>query len=368
MVIKRIGKYRFELLSCSQSGTFSDGFPYYVSIRDITGTPICDTQLTHRFESIEQARQFCCKVSAGNLSIDKLIEEGQAAFSEWNAARMRAAESDFHTFIDQVKSLGITAAQLEGVFSAYNQLPAEAREMVYDNTLVCRSFLEDAPLLSDPHSFGFWLDSAQKDVDVCLMDGDSCEHYLSGVCYLSPEVRKELDVQYTDLEEWLFTLPVDHVVHGTGGAPLAVLRTEYTRVQTDFLLGDSVDAFLDRDMAEQCERAAWANASFTGRLSYLRDGSSFEIVFDPTCMDAKSESDRKSLCSFVAAHTHVYIASVFLDDLYIVYSICKTDDGRIYRVECPICIKLTDAGQGLSSTLEGKVLLARQKSEQSRRG
>ena len=368
MVIKRIGKYRFELLSCSQNGAFSEGFPYYVSIRDITGTPICDTLLTHRFESIEKARQFCCEVSAGDISIDKLIAEGQAAFSAWNAGRIRAAESDFLAFIDQIQSIGITAAQLEGVFSAYNLLSAEAREMVYDNELVRRSFSENTPLLSEPHSFGSWLASEQKDVDVCLMDKDSCEHYLSAVCYLSPEVQKELDVQYTDLEEWLFTLPVDHVVHGTGGAPLVVLRTEYTRVQTAFLLGDPVEECLDRDMAEQSERAAWANASFMGRLSYLRDDSSLETVFDPTCMDAKSESDRKALCAFIAAHTHVYIASLFLDDLYIVYSICKTDDGRIYRVECPICIKLTDADQGLSSTLEGKVLLARQKSEQSRRG
>lgn len=361
---QRIGDYNFEVLVCSQNDPLYEATPYYVSIRDKVGTPLCDTFLTHRFEKQAQALTFCHSVANGTRPIRQIMKEAQAAFEIWNKNQSNIAVQSIDAFLSQVQALGISQEQLKGVFAAYDRLPAEARKLVRDEALLKR-YARDYPVPDrtphqDPISFGAWLETTKTDVDVCLVDKDTGEHDLNAVCYLSEDDRKDPDLQYSDLEQWLFTLPVDHVLN-QDGCQLVVVNTDFTIEQTDFLLGHSVDGFESREMSNLFHRANWADADFSARLAYLQNGTPFEVPFDSTCMDSADPNERRELCTFLSAHPNAYIVPAAADGLYVVYCVEPNQVGTLHQEDCAVCARKTEPGKGIAFTLEGKLYRAQNK-------
>lgn len=364
MALERIGDYKFEVLTCAANDPLFDAGPYYVSIRDKAGAPLCNTILTHRFENEKQAKAFCSDVAKGRVTLAQLMKQCQAAFETWTKNQAHLAKQSFETFMTLVGALGISAEQLKELLTAYDHLPHQAREMVRDGEQVKRFNLNhpDANRIPDrgAMTFGAWLEAAKTDVDVCLVDKDTGEHYLDAVCYLSEDDRKDPDLQYSELEQWLFTLPVDHVLN-QGGCQLVVVNTDFTIEQTDFLLGQSIDGFESRKAANLFHRANWADADFSARLAYLKDGTPFEVPFDATCMDSADPGERQELCAFLSAHANVFIVPAAADGLYVVYSVDESPVGVLHQEDCLVCARATEPDRGIAFTLEGKLFRAQSK-------
>ena len=101
-----------------------------------------------------------------------------------------------------------------------------------------------------------------------------------------------------------------------------------------------------------------AGAGFSERLAYLQNGTSFEKLFDGNSMDAVDPDYRQKLVQLLR-NGNVFCG----EDKYgnFAYSLHKTPAGFEVVDDC-IEIKMTEPGEGLFSTLEGKMYLSAQKS------
>lgn len=365
MNLLKLGKYKFEILpGFREDSALPDG-SFYVVIRDQIGYILSSTSLTHRFSDPEEATSFCVQVANSSIKIQDLVAEEQKAFDARQKNQMEAATQEFHHFMKEIQGIGVNEQQLQQLMAAYDKLPAEARGMIRDPDCV-KNFVAENPMPEKKKTitFGEWMEASKYDVDVCLVDSDTGEHALDAVCYLTAE-DKRAGLEYSPLEEWLFSLPVERIINEGYNAQLLTVKTEYTMEQTDFLLGYSLDGFDDMEMWALYKRADLADADFNARLNYLKDGTPFETPFDGACMDAASPSDRKELCAFLTTHPNALITPAQGDGLFVVYSVEFNGKGGMHNEDCMVCVKMTEPGKGLTSTIDGKVFYAQQKAQQA---
>lgn len=211
-------------------------------------------------------------------------------------------------------------------------------------------------------TLGDYVDFHKEDIDVCLMDKDTAEHYLPCMCYVDEEDRKDPELEYTSQENWLRSLPLSRI-NKRDGCPLAVVETEYTADQTDFLLGYTEEGFETREWANLFRRADWADADFAQRLAYLEHGTPFERPFDTLNMDATDPAHRNELCKFLAEHDNALVceAGVGVENFLFVYTFAPNEKGRLILTACDVYARETEPGKGLASTIEGKIHLAKYK-------
>lgn len=363
--VSKIGNYKFEILSATNGDpgllppdTDAKGH-LYVSIRGSEGLHLASTILTHRFQTEQEATAFCQDVANGKYPIKTLMTEEQHAFEHWLSVRDQIGKTHFEAFLAHVQTMGVSPDTLKTIFGLYDKLPAEARKMIRDEQAVSQfQAKHPMPAKEDKITFGAWMKASKRDVDVCLVDSDTGEHYLDAVVYLTDRDQKDPDLQYSPLENWLFTLPVERVVNEGYNADLVIVNTDFTMAQTDFLLGHSEDGFDSQEWANLYDRAHYADAEFEARLAFLTNGTPFEVPFDGNCMDAASISDRKELCAFLESHDKLYVVPA-KNDLLVVYSLSQKPSGGISAEDCLVCVKETEPGKGIASTLEGKIACAK---------
>lgn len=362
MGIDTIGKYQFEIHLSPPEDPMVPAGPYYVSIADQSGAELVSTYLSHRFLTKISATDFCQRVADGRYPLHRVIYEAENAQAQQREDHEATLRNKLEEFFHTAQSKGVAPDTFLSLLAAYEQLPAESREMLSDPYVVV-SFQKDHPMPeTGTMTFGTWLETTKADVDVCLVDADTGEHYLNAVCYLSEEDREDPDLQYSDLEQWLFTLPVEKVLTTEYNTQLLALRTDFSCDQVDFLLGESEFGFSDQKWATLYDRAYYADAEFGARLAFLRSGTPFEVPFDPSHMDAASPADRMDLLRFWNDHPDAFIAPA-QDDFLVVYYLVNTPDGGVRPVDCPVCATLTAPGRGLASSLEAKMDRAQQRAE-----
>lgn len=221
-------------------------------------------------------------------------------------------------------------------------------------------------------TLGTYLEKYRNDIDVCLVDKDTAEHYMPAIVYSEPEeIEEDPEYDYSPREKWLLSLPLDHVLD-ENGCPLAVVNTEFNANQTDFLLGDTPEDWGHDDealkLADMLDRACMANAAFSDRLAYLEHGTPFEKPFDGSCMDTVNPLQRNELIKMLS------VGDVFFADYspesdgsdLAAYTVIASDrhHGRSQIGAC-VAIQMTEPGKGLFSTLEGKLFLANQSKEKN---
>jgi len=222
-----------------------------------------------------------------------------------------------------------------------------------------------------PVTLGEYMDINQNDIDVCLVDKDTAERLMDCVCYLDEEEQKDPEWGYTPLENWLRSLPLSHV-QDWNGCPLAVVNTEYSVDQTDFLLGYSEEGFETLEWSNLSRRAEAAEADFEQRLAFLENGTPFERPFDALNMDAETPAQRKELCQFLAERENALVCEDDLvregETVLFVYSFTTHENGRMSLVVCDVFARETEPGKGLASTIEGKIQLAKCKQNAASQG
>lgn len=220
-------------------------------------------------------------------------------------------------------------------------------------------------------TLGEYMDINQNNIEVCLVDSDTAKHLMDCVCYLDEEEQKDPEWGYTPLESWLRSLPLSHVQNGNG-CPLAVVNTEYSVDQTDFLLGYSEEGFETLEWSNLSRRAEAAEADFEQRLAFLENGTPFERPFDALNMDAETPAQRKELCQFLAEHENALVCEDELvregETVLFVYSFTTHENGRMSLVVCDVFARETEPGKGLASTIEGKIQLAKCKQNAASQG
>lgn len=223
------------------------------------------------------------------------------------------------------------------------------------------------PQTKQPMTFGQYLDIYQNDLDVILVDKDTAEHSMDCVCYLDEDERNDPEWGYSPLETWLRSLPMSHVVKWNG-CPVAVVNTEYSVDQTDFLLGYTQDGFETREWSNLAKRADWAAADFEQRLAFLENGTSFERPFDAFNMDVFDFAQRNELCKFLAENENALVCDGGDENSLLVYAVTTDEKNRINPVTCDVYARETEPGKGLASTIEGKIQLAKHKQNAANMG
>lgn len=365
---EKIGSYHFEILPHSSVSPFitanptkSATQPYYVSIRSNLGTPLASTLLTHHFATEDAAHQFCQDVAEGKYSIKQLIAEEQKAFDIWKENSEKIAEQQFTYFMLKTQELGITPEQITKLFEAYDQLPPRSRDFIRNPEYIASFLLEHPMPAKQENTFGTWFNQICQDVDVCLVDCETGEHLMDALCYLDPEELASGDYEYTPMEQWLLSLPLDHIVKEAEGCYLAVVNTEFNLAQTDFLLGNRPEIISSDpetlELNNMYIRAELAGAEFSERLAYLSGGASFEHPFDGSCMDVQDASDRSALCQMLRKG-NAFVCPGFEDEAPYAYRFSVDAKGRIYCADEFISLQTTAPGKGLFSTIEGRILQA----------
>lgn len=222
---------------------------------------------------------------------------------------------------------------------------------------------------SDILSLFHWLSINRRDVDVIVVDNDTAEWSTPAICPLTDEDKKN-GIQYEPRENWLLTLPVDHVRHEDYGDTV-VLNAPLSYGQMCFLFDYMPEETISAKEQELLSRASHTDADFSQRLAYLQTGTAFETRFDGNCMDVEDGQDRLLLCSFLADHSNVYISS-FLDnpEVFYPYALERDKSEQLHIVDMPdLCtIKKTEPGEGLLSTLDGRVYYAEHAARAAREG
>ena len=278
------------------------------------------------------------------------------------------ATNEVKSFLQFTSEKNINLNDIPGVLYQYNQLCDTARRMLSDPAYI-RKYAPEKPASKETTTLGTWMDLGQRDIDICLMDRDTGEHYLPAVLYLSKDDVKNLDLQYSPMENWLRSLPLDKVFY-SNGCPTAIVRTEFSCDQTNFLLNDARDNFDSLSVCSEYDRAAYAEADFIARLAYLQEGKPFETPFNGDCMDVLDAKERMTLCSFLAEHAEVCVFSPHSDNdkTLIAYAIERDPSDRVFFVECDATVRATEQGKGLTSTIDGKVWYAKHKAKQTKEG
>ncbi len=320
----------------------------YVSYKDKeTGLRVGTyTERSQRFQTEEDAKAFCEKIASGEISLTALREQEEHASLMHKAAVQDSAREEASSFVSQMTALGIDPALAPKVFRDFSGLSDEARAFVCDKDFLARQSIPQQTL-------GDFLTGHRKPIDIQLLDNDNIDHFLSAVCYLSPEERKANHLDYTAREKWLLSLPLSHVADNMG-CPVAVVKTALSSGQVDFLLG--IPQTESPEWAGLSMRALYADADFSARLAFLTDGTPFEVPFDGTFMDVSTEEQRDALYRLLQDHDQVFITRFpGITDDYYAYALDQNQAGQVITSETAVSILLTEPGKGLTSSLLGKI-------------
>lgn len=343
------------------AGPLSAQGPYYVNIWNQFDQPLVSTQMTRRFPTEDAAYDFCRQVEDGIISTQRLISESSEALHILSQKEHEAAKRVLEMFFSTLQARGISPDVVSSVVQAYEDLPPAASKLLR-NAQVLDGIKQNLPEPEPPRlAFGLWLEAAQRDVDVCLEDADTGEHYVPAVCYLTEDDKLDPDLQYTSLEQWLFTLPVEKVETTQDNSQIVKLRTDFSCDQTNFLLGENEYGFSTQDWANLFDRAYYADADFTARLNYLQAGTPFEAPFDPHRMDSASPEDRQELLQFLERYPDALVAPAADDFLVVYHLLNKPGAPYVYAEDCAVCAKATEPGRGLASTLAARLGDAQQR-------
>ena len=316
-----------------------------------------------RFFTKEDAMAFCEGIASGKVSIAELRAAEEKAWDDFRAMQQIEAEQKVDVFFDKMRRLGVDPVVVPHVIEAYREMNStlDARSLTIFNDRIAE--LRSQPTLPkklEGKTLGEYMDITKDDVDVCLVDKDTGEHLLPAICYLTEQALASGRDCYSDLEKWVMTLPVDHITN-VNGCPMAVVNTDFNWDQVCFLLEEN-----------DFESLEWRNLSFRAdcacvgtneRLAFLANGTPFEKNFDASCMDGYSETSRAQICEMLKDYKHVYVYSMLDEEencQFYVYGLREDPfDGELWHNDMDIVpIKLTEAGQGLSSTLDGKLAWA----------
>lgn len=328
--------------------------PYYINVYNQFDEPLVDTHQIRRFHTEEEAETFCRQIESGEIDVHALARESSDALHAQVRKEQEAAKTILSSFWSLMRSKGLTREDVLDVIHGYESLPALSRRMLVDHSKlnsVKEEILTPAP---ERVTFGTWFETTQNDVDVCVEDAETGEHYLPAVCYLTEDDKKDPDLQYTDLEQWLFTLPVERVETSQDNSQYVVLKTDFSCDETNFLLGDGSFGFDTQKWANLYDRACYADAEFSVRLRYLQTGTPFEVPFDPHCMDAASPADRQALLQFLEDPSHAFVAPA-KGNFLVVYHLTETAKGGVRNEDCAVCARQTEPGRGLTASLESKL-------------
>lgn len=356
----RKGNYRFQLKYNSvRDNNFKDK-PYYLFCEEID--PVHDrkmgayTEYSHRFATDTEALMFCEKVASGQISIQQLRDEENEAYEVQKAKEHISAEAEFASFGAAIHEMGMSLEDFRKAHKMYSNLSYDAR-MVMFNEPFFRAIVEDIaenfPVQLKKMALADWLDKYKSDVDICVVDKDTGEHYLNCLTYLSPKERLDPELNYTDVEKWLLSLPLDHI-QMQNGCPLAVVQTDYSMDQTSFLL-DGIE-FDTVEWSNFYERANIAEADFAARLRFLDYNAPFEKPFDPYHMNVISQKDAQTACNLLLQYDDVFVAENRDDPNKLhLYGVSVDTEGGLHISSRIVPVERTKLSDSFYSTLDGKV-------------
>ena len=330
------------------------------------GTGTFNTSRIQRFETVNQAQRFADElIKQGDLT--DIMRKALDAEAESRNAIKREGRAEFTKFMDKITGLGVSPKDVPGLINAFNNLGDYARWMlVSPNCVHDYAVAHPQPDISQDTymTLGEYMDTFQTDVDVLVVDKDTGEHVCPAICYLSQEERSSRYLVYSPSEEWLRALPMDKVINDSG-SPLAIVKTDLTRDQTNFLLGSNEYGFDDPVMALLHDRADFAEATFEQRMDYLKNGTPFDVPFDGSCMDAADPRLRAELCRFLSEHETVNIMGPYRFKSMAAYALVQPAENLSGFEFCDVPLNMTKPGKGLFSTIDGKVFCAEHAAKQS---
>lgn len=333
------------------------------------GTGTFNTSRIQRFETVDQAQHFCDELIK-KRDLTDIMRKALDAEAEHRNAIKEEGRAEFNKFMDKITGLGVSPKDVPSLINAFNDLGDYARLMLVNPN--CMHYYAVAhpqsEISQDMHmTLGEYMDTFQTDIDVCVVDKDTGEHVCPAICHLSPDEVRSGEVAYSPSEEWLRSLPLCNV-NNDNGTPLAVVKTDLTRDQTHFLLGDDdTIGFDDPAMSMLFDRADFAEATFAQRLDYLKNGTPFDVPFDGNCMDVEDPRLRAELCRFLADHDTVNIINPHCSGVRMLAYSMVQQAGNLTGFEfCNVSLTRTEPGKGLFSTIDGKVFSAEHAAKQAR--
>ena len=332
------------------------------------GTGTFNTSRIQRFETIDQAQHFCDLLIKKRDLTDIMRKALDAEAVHRNAVKAEG-RAEFNKFMDKITGLGVAPKDVPGLIKSFNNLGDYARFMLVNpNCVRDYAAAHPQPEVSQDMdmTLGAYMDTAQRDIDVYVVDKDTGVHVCPAICYLSPEECSSRALVYSPSEEWLRSLPLKKVIDDNG-ASAAIVRTDLTHDQVLFLLREDSGSF---DNPEKWsilfDRAEYAEATFSQRLDYLKKGTSFEVPFDGNCMDAADPRLRAELCRFLAEHETVNIMNPHSSDARMAAYALVQPAGNLTGFDfCDVPLTLTERGKGLFNTLDGLVFYAEHAAKQS---
>ena len=332
------------------------------------GTGTFNTSRIQRFETVDQAQRFCDElIKKGDLT--DIMRQALDAETEHRNTIKTEGRAEFKAFMDKITGLGVSPKDVPGLINSFNNLGDYARLMLVNPNCVHDYAVthSQSEASQDMHmTLGEYMDIAQRDIDICVVDKDTGEHVCPAICYLSPDELNSGSFVYSAAEEWLRSLPMGKVDNDSG-TPLAVVKTDLTCDQVNFLL-DRREGFDDPEKwSILFDRAEFAEANFDQRLDYLRNGTPFDVPFDGSCMDAADPRLRTELCRFLADHETVNIMNPCSSGARMAaYALVQPAENLSGFEFCDVPLDRTEPGKGLFNTIDGKLFFAEHKAQQAR--
>lgn len=335
------------------------------------GTGTFNTSRIQRFETVDQAQHFC-DLLIKKRDLTDIMRQALDAEAEHRNAVKAEGRAEFTKFMGKITGLGVSPTDVPGLIKAFNNLGDYARWMlVSPNCVHDYAAAHPQPEISqDMHmTLGEYMDTFQTDVDVLVVDKDTGEHICPAVCYLPPDEHfRSGEVIYSPSEEWLRSLPMCNV-NNDSGTPLAVVKTDLTCDQVNFLLNRREGLDDPEKWSLLFDRAEFAEATFGQRLDYLKNGTPFDVPFDGNCMDAADPRLRAELCRFLAEHETVNIINPIQGPYRFksmaAYALVQPAENLFGFEFCDVPLYKTEPGKGLFSTIDGKVFYAEHAAKQA---
>lgn len=330
------------------------------------GTGSFNTSRIQRFETMDQAQHFC-DLLIKKHDLSDIKDQVMAAEAAHRNAVKAEGRAEFTKFMDKITGLGVSPKDVPDLIKSFNNLGDYARFMLVNPNCV-RDYAAAHPqpeVSQDMHmTLGEYMDIAQRDIDICVVDKDTGEHVCPAIWYLSPAELNSGKFVYSASEEWLRSLPMCSV-NNDSGTPLAVVKTDLTCDQVNFLL-DRREGFDSEKWSLLFDRAEFAEATFDQRLDFLKNGTPFDVPFDGNCMDAADPRLRAELCRFLADHETVNIMNPHSSYAGMAaYALVQPAGNLIGFDFCDVPLNKTEPGKGLFSTIDGKVFCAEHAAKQT---
>ena len=182
----RLGNYDF-ILGKIKGGNAAA--PYYITIRNKNGDFHTDTIFSYRFQNEAEAAAFCQDVADNKITVNQIIEKNQESHVEIRNQINKEASLEFESFLHDAQRLGIDISKLPQFLKSYDNLMDATRSYLRSDKKI-EDFLHSNPPPAQENkemTFGEWLDITGINVNVCLVDKDAEEHFLSSVSYIDPE-------------------------------------------------------------------------------------------------------------------------------------------------------------------------------------